>query len=117
MRNLILTLFLVGVVTFVLTDPRWSGQLVTPISVSWQTFESTPGNYDGARAVYQGPEERCAFARRWLAEREARDEIVEKAELAAVERVMESCRTRTGAGPRDRSFSGSGRVTGSNFDL
>jgi len=37
-------------------------------------------------------EERCAFAGRWLSDRQKEGALLHSAELAAVERVMASCR-------------------------
>lgn len=96
MRSLILTIFLVAVVAFVLTDPRWTGRLATPISVPWESSGlMTPAGYgtgEVPRTTRLGAEERCAFAGRWLNDRQERGELMRQAELAAIERVMESCR-------------------------
>lgn len=96
MRSLILTIFLVAVVAFVLTDPRWTGRLATPISVPWESGGlMTPAGYGTSevpRTTRLGPEERCAYAGRWLGERQERGTLMRQSELAAFERVMEGCR-------------------------
>lgn len=96
MRSLILTIFLVAVVAFVLTDPRWTGRLATPISVPWETSGLlTPAGYGAGaapRTTRLGPEERCAYAGRWLSARQEQGELIRQSELAAIERVMEGCR-------------------------
>ncbi|HLS69429.1 MAG TPA: hypothetical protein VK035_08795 [Kiloniellales bacterium] len=96
MRTWILVIFLIAVVAFVLTDPRWTGKLATPIAVTWEASGlmtpasfGEPGSRHGQR---MSAEERCAFAGRWLAEQNKRGTLLDRAELTAVERVMESCR-------------------------
>ncbi|HLW28987.1 MAG TPA: hypothetical protein VKY54_14735 [Kiloniellales bacterium] len=96
MRTWILVIFLIAVVAFVLTDPRWTGKLATPISFSWESSglmtTASYGTSSLSRMERMSAEERCAFAGRWLSDRQKEGALLHSAELAAVERVMASCR-------------------------
>ena len=90
MRKIIFVLFLLATSAFVLTDPRWSGQLVQKASVAWGPPEPNFSLASGLRSMTKSPEARCAFARRWLSQNEG-DRVLLNSELAAGKRVLESC--------------------------
>jgi len=90
MRKILFVMMLLGIAAFVLTDPRWSEQLVQPVSVSWDTSRSDLSLAAEARIISKSPEARCAFARRWLSKNEE-GRVLFDSELAAVRRVLESC--------------------------
>jgi len=90
MRKFFFVMMLLGTAAFVLTDPRWSEQLVQPVSVSWGTSRADLSLTAEARLISKSPEARCAFARRWLSKNEE-GRVLFDSELTAVRRVLESC--------------------------
>ena len=92
MRLLILVIVLIAI-AYIITDPRWEEGGASSIAAPWEGGLTTEG-LQPAHSVYLDGNERCAFVAAWLSGRKKQRLPIDDGELAAANRVLDSCSIR-----------------------
>ncbi len=92
MRLLILVIILIAI-AYIITDPRWEQGGASSIAAPWEGGLTTEG-FRQARTVYLDGNERCAFVAAWLSSKKKQRLPIDDGELAAANRVLDSCSIR-----------------------
>lgn len=92
MRLLIIVIILIAA-AYIITDPRWEEGGASSIAAPWEGGLTTEG-LQPARNVYLDGDERCAFVAAWLSGKKTQRLPIDEGELAAADRVLDSCGTR-----------------------
>lgn len=92
MRLLILIIILIAI-AYIITDPRWEEGGASSIAAPWEGGLTTEG-FQPASGVYLDGNERCAFVAAWLSGKKRQRLPIDGGELAAANRVLDSCGSR-----------------------